>query len=80
MHNVWYSAPFPKSDLLSFFFGHFIYFVLATYFLSGWDDFSKRTNSLINVAKQGIELKLVHTQHLEEMLGLFGIDILGLNL
>jgi hypothetical protein len=62
------------------FLGPFIYFVLATYFLSGWDDFSKRTNSLINVAKQGIELKLVHTQHLEEMLGLFGIDILGLNL
>jgi len=79
MHNVWYSAPFRKSDLLSF-WGSLIYFVLATYFLSGWDDFSKRTNSLINVAKQGIELKLVHTQHLEEMLGLFGIDILGLNL
>jgi hypothetical protein len=73
-------SSFSEERSSFFFLGPFIYFILATYFLSGWDDFSKRTNSLINVAKQGIEHKLVHTQHLEEMLGLFGIDILGLNL
>jgi len=76
MRYVWYSAPFLKSkSFLSFHLIFYLFCFFVSYFFCGWDDFSRKTNSLINVDQQGVELKLVHTQHLEEMQGLFGMEL-----
>jgi hypothetical protein len=75
MLSIWYSAPFPKS-IPSFFGGLerlLFLLVLLIYFL-GLRWFQQKDKFSYKCSEQGIELKLVHTQHLEEMQGLFGIQ------
>lgn len=69
---VWYLAPFLKSNsFLSFllFFSLFYFFCLL--FLLWLRRFQQKDKFSCKCCLAGIELKLVHTQRLQEMQGLF---------